>query len=245
MINLYLLLLVIFILILFLLCTRRRKRVAIYTCFFGGDNNCAFVINEPLLKYDSYYFTNNRNLFNKLNSTKWKPIFIDIPIKNDLTLDAFDSKKLKACPQDFKVLNKYDITIYTDSKLKLKENIYELIDEFEKTDCLYAIIKHPFLHNVWEEYNECLKQPRYEVEKEKYKQYINNKLDQGFKDKVNNHYATGFIIRKMTKKTNEINKIWYENIVECGIECQISFFFIQQMFNDFICPIEPDFYYST
>jgi len=240
------LLFLILVIFFYTLCTRRKKleRVAIYTCFFGSDNNCGFVINEPTLKCDCYYFTNNINLLNKLKSSKWIPIFIDIPVKNDLTLDAFDAKKLKACPQDFNVLNKYDITIYMDSKLKLKENIYELLDEFDKSDCLYLIPKHPFLYDVWGEYNESLKQPRYEVEKEKYKQYINKKLEQGYKDKVDNHYTTCFIIRKMTNKTNEINKIWYENITECGIECQISFFFIQQMFDNFICHVKPEFYYS-
>jgi len=241
--KIFFILLVIIILILCLYFLRRKK-VAVYTCFFGSDDNGAFVINEPELKYDCYYFTNNKKMIEKLKSSKWKGIYVDIPIKNNLTLDSFDSKKLKACPHYFDILNKYDITIYMDSKLKLKKNIYKLIEDFDKSNYSYVIPKHPFLHDVWGEYNECLSQPRYEIEKDKYKKYIEKNLEKGYKNKLDYHYTTCFIIRKNDKKTNEINDRWYENIIECGIECQISFFFIQQMFNNFIFTIEPQFHYS-
>jgi hypothetical protein len=37
-------------------------------------------------------------------------------------------------------------------------------------------------------------------------------------------------------KMVEINTTWYEHINECGIQDQISFFFVKQLFNDNIYP---------
>jgi len=38
------------------------------------------------------------------------------------------------------------------------------------------------------------------------------------------------------KKMIEINTEWFKHIQECGIQCQISLFFIKQLFDDFIYP---------
>jgi hypothetical protein len=38
------------------------------------------------------------------------------------------------------------------------------------------------------------------------------------------------------EKIKEINNTWYQHIQECGIQDQISFFFVKQLFNDYIYP---------
>jgi hypothetical protein len=104
--------------------------IAFYTCFLGNDNHCANIINQPPLYldttindkdvyYDSYYFTNNINTFNKLENTNWIRVFVDIPIKNNDIDNAMDSKIIKACPNLLNVLNKYKITCYFDSKINI------------------------------------------------------------------------------------------------------------------------------
>jgi hypothetical protein len=104
---------------------------------------------------------------------------------------------------------------------------------------LYIIPKHPFLKpNIWNEYNESIKQERYAIEKDKYKNYIENQLNNGLSETDDVHYTTHFIIRKKSNMTNIINELWYKHILECGIECQISFFFIQQIYKKYIYPIE-------
>ena len=35
------------------------------------------------------------------------------------------------------------------------------------------------------------------------------------------------------EKTNKINETWYEHIQECGIQDQISFFFVKQLFEGY------------
>ena len=160
--------------------------IAFYTCCFGGDDNCANIINQPPLYldktlsdkdiyYDSYYFTNNRNTYKKLENTNWIPVFVDIPIKDNDIDNAMDSKIIKACPHLLDVLNKYKITCYYDSKIninsyKTEKKIIELLI----SDYSLMIPVHPFLNtnSVWNEYNESLKQERYKLEKVKYENYI-------------------------------------------------------------------------
>ena len=219
-----------------------KKKIVFYTCFFGGNNNIANIIQAPPSQiYDCYYFSNNLDTLNSLKNTNWIPIFVNIPIKDSDTDNAMDSKELKACPQHFDVLNNYKYNCYFDSKIIVDENkVINMIDTIlSNTDYLYIIPKHQFVKpNVWNEYNEALKQKRYEIEKDKYKNYILNQLHNGLLAEDNVHYTTHFIIRKKSKKTHEINELWFKHIKECGIECQISFFFIQQIYKKYIYPIE-------
>jgi hypothetical protein len=234
--------------------------VAFYTCFFGSDTNCANIINQPSLYlnktvnnkeiyYDSYYFTNNMNTYNKLENTNWKRVYINIPIKDNDIDNAMDSKLIKACPHLLNVLNKYKITCYYDSKINI--NIYKTekkIIELLISNYSLIIPIHPFLNtnSVWNEFNESLKQERYKLEKIKYENYIFKQMIYGLTDYTNNsnHYTTHFIIRKNNNIIKELNTLWYEHIKECGIECQISFYFIQQIYKNDICSMRPYECYS-
>jgi hypothetical protein len=35
-------------------------------------------------------------------------------------------------------------------------------------------------------------------------------------------------------KIIEMNTLWFDNIQDCGIQCQISFFFVKQLFSECI-----------
>jgi hypothetical protein len=218
-----------------------NNKLVFYTCFFGNDTNYANVITPiPSTKYDCYYFTNNQKTLELLKDTKWTSIFVDIPIKNTCTENAMDAKDLKARPNSYDILNKYEYTCYLDSKLEIDGiKVENLINTVENENILYIICKHPYISsNVWDEYNTAINyQNRYFIEKDKYYNYINKQLSLGLSNTVDNHYQTGFIIRKTTEKTMEINELWYEHIKDCGIECQISFFFIQQIYKNYIHPI--------
>jgi hypothetical protein len=77
-------------------------------------------------------------------------------------------------------------------------------------------------------------QPRYAIDKQRYKKYIVKQLARGYNEEVETHFQTGFIIRK--GDCRDINEAWFKDIQEAGIECQISFFFVQQMFPGAIVP---------
>jgi len=102
----------------------------------------------------------------------------------------------------------------------------------------YAILlkEHTFIKNsVWNEYNESIKEHRYRLESDKYKKYINKQISNGFNEITNNHCQCVLLIRNMKhKKIRDINTTWFEHIQECGIQDQISFFFVKQLFDDCI-----------
>jgi hypothetical protein len=78
---------------------------------------------------------------------------------------------------------------------------------------------------------------KYRIEREKYKNYINNQVNNGLSETTDAHCACGLLIRNMKhEKMIEINNTWYQHIQECGIQDQISFFFVKQLFNDCVQP---------
>jgi hypothetical protein len=84
-----------------------------------------------------------------------------------------------------------------------------------------------------------MKQERYRLESKKYKNYITNQVNAGLRvlTPQQKHCACGFLIRNMKhEKMIEINTTWFKHIQECGIQDQISFFFVKQLFYDYIYP---------
>jgi hypothetical protein len=80
-------------------------------------------------------------------------------------------------------------------------------------------------------------QERYILECDKYKKYIKNQVNNGLSETTDYHCMCGFLLRNMKhEKIVEINTTWYNHIQECGIQDQISFFFIKQLFLDVIYP---------
>ena len=217
--------------------------LAFYTCFYGSDTNSAFKIPEiPSVKYNCYYFTNNHSMILKLKDTKWIGIYDDKPTSDDVIESCMAGKHIKTSPHEYKELQHYLYLCFLDSKL---EQINEtFVEDYIKTYFIeqnYALLlrKHNFLINdkisVWDEYSLSMWQERYKLESEKYINYINNQTNKGFADITNYHCMCGFLIRNMKhEKIKELNTTWYQHIQECGIQDQISFFFVKQLFNDYI-----------
>jgi hypothetical protein len=216
--------------------------LAFYTCFYGTNNNEACKIPKlPSLKYKCYFYTNNITIFEKLKATNWIGIYDDKPTTHDIIKSCMIGKHIKVMPQEYPKLNEYDYLCFLDSKLdKVNEKFVENFINKYFIQQNYALLlrKHWFIHNnVWNEYNESMKQERYRIEAEKYKSYITNQVNAGLNEITQHHCACGFLIRNMKhEKMIEINTTWYKHIQECGIQDQISFFFVKQLFNDYIYP---------
>jgi hypothetical protein len=217
--------------------------LAFYTYFFGSNNNPAFNIPElPSLQYNCYYYTNNMDIIEQIKNTKWIGIYDEKPTVDDLIESCMVGKHIKSMPHEYQELNGYDYLCFLDSKLdKVSETFVEnyIYKYFIEQNYALLLRKHWFINNkVWDEYNESMGQHRYRIESEKYKSYITNQLKNGLSDNVPNHCACGFLIRNMKhEKMIEINTTWYKHIQECGIQDQISFFFVKQLFNsEYILP---------
>lgn len=213
-----------------------KPNLAFYTHFYGSNTNIAFKIPEiPSLKYKCYYYTNNKDLLDLLQKTEWIGVYDNKPTNDDLIESSMVSKHVKAMPQLYSELQKYDYLCFLDSKLdKINETFVEEMIHWYFLDNRYALLlrEHWDIHNnVWYECKESMRQERYRLERDKYVTYIKNQINNGLSETTKHHCATGLIIRNMKhEKTNDINETWYKHIQECGIEDQIAFFFCKQLF---------------
>jgi len=216
--------------------------LAFYTYFYGSNNNTAFKIPElPSLKYKCYYYTNNIDMIEVLKQTEWIGIYDDKPMSDDLIESCMVGKHTKTMSHEYYELKDYDYLCYFDSKVgKVNENFVEKYIHKYFIEQNYALLlrKHWHIHdNVWNEYNESILQERYRLESEKYRNYITKQVNAGLSVLTDQHCACGFLIKNMKhEKMIEINTVWLKHIQECGIQDQISFFFVKQLFNDYIYP---------
>ena len=178
----------------------------------------------------------------KLKSTKWIGIYDDKPTTDDLIESCMVGKHIKSMPQDYPQLKYYDYLCFLDSKLEKVNEIFveNFINKyFIKQNYALLLREHWFIrHNVWNEYDASMGQERYKICSEQIKNYIHNQTKNGLSQITQHHCACGFLIRNMKhEKIIEINTTWYKHIQECGIQDQISFFFVKQLFKrEYILP---------
>lgn len=239
-ILLFILLILLFIFYSYKLKESFDTNIAFYTCFYGTNNNIAFKIPEiPTEKYPCYYFTNNKDMLEDIKKTNWIGVYDNKPVTEDLIDSCFYGKKVKVVPHDFKILKNYNYTIFFDSKME-KINITFIEDCIQKyfVDGEYALVlrEHDFIHdNIWNEYDESILQERYLIQKDRYINYINKQISNGLSENTQNHAQCNLLIRNMNHpKIKEIDHTWYSHIEECGIQDQISFFFVKQIFDEYI-----------
>ena len=215
--------------------------LAFYTCFYGSCNNNAFSIPPlPSTKHDCYYFTNNETIYEQLRQTSWIGVYEPGKKTTDDVLEScMMGKHVKVLPHLYKELNNYDYSCFLDSKLaKVSETFVEDYIRRFFIEGGYALLlrHHWFLgNNVWEEYHESMLQERYRNKSGEYMKYIETQLANGFSETTPYHCACGFLIRNMRHPImKDLNETWYKHIEECGIQDQISFFFVKQLFECYI-----------
>jgi hypothetical protein len=212
----------------------RKNYLAYYSGFCGSNTNESYSIPSiPSNIYDCYFYTNNIDLYEKLKETKWIRKFLYIEPTEDWNESNFQCKHLKACPHMYKDLTNYSNTIWLDSKLgKLNEDLIQQIMDNKMLENDMLLRQHPWTSPfIWYEVDASLKQERYKPFSNKIHNYIYKQINNGLKENTSFHASCGFIIRKMNENTKRIGETWYEHIKECGIQDQISFFFVKQLFS--------------
>lgn len=227
---------------------KNNMKLAYYTCFFGGNNNYSFLIPPiPSEEYSCYYFTNNKDIYDKLKDTGFIRVFIDnIPIYNNHNKDSMSYKIYRCNPYDYGILKDYDYLCWFDNKLQVFDHkIDELVYELDKSNKSIIFTRHPYYkkyNNIWDEYNLSMNIEKYKKEESKQFNYINKMIDKGYDiSNENNYLSAGFIIRKNNKTSKEFGLEWFNNILECGIQDQISLYFISQDYSEHIKEIEHQF----
>ena len=167
----------------------------------------------------------------------WHPIYLDLPISTNRVLSAQQSKFPKALPHLFPALKNYDSLFYIDDKVSF--NATKMYQQFQiliqKKQAL-MMREHPSLkHNILNELSVAMIQPRYQSQREQTVAYITDQIKQGRDLNVKNLYWTSAILRNMNHPdTIRIGENWYEAILSCGIECQISFDFVAQNYKSIL-----------
>jgi len=217
--------------------TNKKYNLAFYTCFYGEVNNPAFKIPAlPSEKYDCYYFSNNKEVLKKVEDTLWIPVYDNKELTEDEIQSCMNGKHVKVYPEDYTVLEPYDYLCFLDSKLeKLSESFIEnLIHEYFITQDYALLLRHHvFLDgSVWNEFTESMKQERYARQKDTYLSYIHEQINSGLRDTTEEHAQCGLLIRNMNHRNiTRLDKTWYSHIQRCGIQDQISFFFVKQLYS--------------
>ena len=216
------------------------ENIVFYTYLIGNIENIKLNIQPlPSKKYKGYYYTNNPKIFSALASSDWTAVWVDKPSTDDPIENCMYGKQFKLFPDKLPELTGYQYVCFVDSKVQqISESWLEGTIQYFMVEQNMALLlrQHPFvLPSIFEEYNESMLQLRYQVEKDQYLTYIQNQLDKGLKAETDYHCACGLLIRNMAhEKTSRINKLWDKHIQECGIQDQISFFFVKQYFYDVI-----------
>lgn len=210
-----------------------KPNLAIYSVYFGPTSAASFS-RRGHSEYPSYFFSNNKEVLSIAEICGWNPIYIDNQaVVNDEIISSMQSKTAKAVPQLFEALSSYDYLLYIDDKYVINETLIPgLVTELTNKNAPIGMKKHRFLSpNVYSEYMESLKQPRYYAQKDKMSQYIKQQVLEGMPTEADIHFETGCILRDMKHPDcKKINELWLEHIRECGTECQVSFFFIARRF---------------
>jgi len=208
------------------------KNLAFYTVFTGSNNNPSYTIPPTQQGHDNYFFTNNQKLLDDLKQTNWCPIFVEEKSDLDLVSSAMASKPFKVNPFLNKTLAEYDYTCYFDTRLP-RFNLAKVRRIIENNNFSFAMRNHYFLKpKVYDEFNESMLQARYAKQRERILKYISKMETRGLAIETPYHLITGFIVRNMKHpETNNICNTWLEHVKECGIQCQISMFFVKQLFD--------------
>lgn len=195
---------------------------------------------------DSYFITNNRFVADEAESKYTKVIFLD-NIENHETdpteqyiVNSRDSKPLKVFPE--KYLEKpYDFVVWYDNKFNVNvSDTMAFIHLWDYSKCI-AMHLHPFNKTVVDEFNVAICFPRYKRQQNDYVRYIDDCKTKGLTEYYHKHSQTGFIIYNTHhQKTKEIQELWMSHINQCGIECQISFNMVRQMYESYIAEFPHD-----
>lgn len=211
------------------------ENLAIYSTYCGTTHNKTFNPNPVDDRYPHFFISNNREILEQASSASWIPIFLNLEISDNPIISAHQAKIAKAIPHKIPQIANFDYLFYRDDKITLDVGrMIEFVSIQRKTDSPVAVRKHPFLpQNVLHEFGEAMRQPRYKAQWVQSAKYITDEVKEGYKLECANLYATGAILRNMKHPDiQKLNEAWYEHILRCGIECQISFHFIAQRFSN-------------
>lgn len=198
-------------------------KLAIYTAIFGKFD----ILKSPkIINKDIKYicFTDRK--------MKCKPWEVKI-VKPEYDLQR-ENRKYKILSHKF--FEDYDYTIYLDGQYVIMSDLSQNVEKWLNNNDI-ALLKHPKRNCLYEEAKACIEKGKDDIDLIK-KQIVKYK-NEGYPEN-NGLTANGFIIRRHTKKIEEFNELWWNEVKNFSLRDQISFCYVinKLKMNYSIIPIE-------
>lgn len=169
------------------------------------------------------------------------------PIKDEIG-SCLKAKSLRTRPYLYAPLRNYRYLVFADSKIAGEIHDETTLKILASMPSEAAIVhRRHFLFadgapvSVWSELDLSMEQERYRTQANQMRSYIKQKVAAGYNSTKNiPHLMGGYIIRDMKNPVvRDIGQDWFQNILSCGIQDQISLFFVHQDYLPFIHTIPP------
>lgn len=222
---------------------RRSPRLAYYTVFCGPTGHIADVVGHPPSnRHPCFYFTDNPITLARASAAGWIAIRLEggggatKPVGDtvhDDVASATRAKPLKAAPHLRPELACFEYTIYIDTKRTLDDKgAYAAIRTLSRTGKALLVKCHPSRdRGVGIEFARAMTLPRYAVQRDRIQRYVACYASVGLDLETAGNVWTTLVVRDMRHPVcAEVSDAWMRHIELCGIECQISFYFIRQIY---------------
>jgi hypothetical protein len=207
--------------------------IAVYSTYCGSTNNKTLFERHADPRYPHFFVSNNEEILELVSSLGWNPIQLHEPVYDDIRISSKQAKIAKIIPHTLPFIKDFEYTLYIDDKIGFNTDIIEdNIDALIENDSPMSLRKHQYLSpNVFVEIGESMVQQRYYEQLDQMAKYAVDQVKRGYSVDHNVLYTTSAIFRNMRHKlVDDINDLWYQHMLRCGIECQTSFFFIAQRY---------------
>ena len=223
----------------FLRCT--TSDLAFVTGYIGQDGDQARIPTVPRAGH-SYFITNLSEVAQAALEQGWMPIMTMCDDTSTEIARTQASKPLKVFPQQavLRVTSKaYKYMVWFDNKFDV--NVAGVNDAVAKWNPKHALLmhRHPFLCGddlrcgADMELKESLKQHRYQLQENQYVKYMEEEARAGFPTHGERHFQCGFLLYRLDHPDcAKIQDMWMAHIERCGIQDQISMYYVAQRFPD-------------
>ncbi len=217
--------------------------IAFVTGYIGNEKTLTarplsgFIPKVPVPGH-SFYVTNLRSVYDNAVAAGWSARLVMVKgDMNDILDTGMVSKMLKVFPQRYIASNKYEHVVWFDNKFDV--NTEGTLSAAQSWDSNKALLmhQHSFLCGdeldcgADEELQESMKQARYKKQEDSYVRYMSAEAKAGYPPHGTRHFQTGYLLYNLKHPDcYRIQNLWMEHILRCGIQCQISMYYVAQRF---------------
>jgi hypothetical protein len=187
----------------------------------------------------SIFATNLQSMSENVKAANWTVAEVKAEGIVDDIGSTMASKQMKVYPQRYLRFLKMpeeeaEFVVWFDNKFNV--NTAGVLSAVLRWDSAHAVMfhRHPFLCCGFDaEFDASMRQSRYRAQKAQYLAYADEEVAAGYKRNGEMHFQAGFIIYNLHhKKTRMFQDTWWEHIQRCGIQDQLSLYFVAQRFRD-------------